>query len=203
MESFFLILLFSYLVGSIPFDYILVKIIKGIDIRKVGSGNPGATNVKRILGWPGLVAAFILDAFKGVVPVWLAWHVFNLPVWEVTLVGSAAIIGHILSIFLWFKGGKGVSTIMGVFLVLNPLIGGAALASWLFLYLRTGFSSAGSLLAALVIPVTQIAKQIFDPAPSLADSLPVTIFSFLVLGLIVYSHRENIGRLLNGTERKA
>jgi glycerol-3-phosphate acyltransferase PlsY len=203
MSSFFLISVLAYLLGSISFDYFLVKIIKGIDIRETGSGNPGATNTKRILGWPGLIGAYILDALKGAVPVWLAWHVFNFPVWQVTIVGVMAITGHILSIFLKFKGGKGVSTIMGVFWVLNPIIGAAALSAWLFQYLRTGYSSLGSLTVAIVIPVVQIGKQIIDPAPRLVDSLPVTIFSLVILVLIRYSHKDNIERLKMGTEKKA
>ena len=196
---FFPIMAFAYLIGAIPFDAILVKKMKGIDIRSVGSGNAGATNVKRILGWKGMIISFLVDSLKGIIPVWLTWHVLDLPIWQVSIVGLMSVIGHVRSIFFKFKGGKGVSVTMGIFFVLNPLSGIISLVLWFTTYELTKLSALGSLFVAFVIPITQLARE----GALMSDKLPVSILS-LVMGVsILYLHRGNLHRLWHNKENTA
>lgn len=127
-----LVLVLGYLVGSIPFAFVVAKMAKGVDIRKVGTGNPGAANVYREVGKPYGILVWFLDTFKGVVPMLLGGRVFHLPVIVVAAAGGAAIAGHCWSLFLKFKGGKGVATMGGVTVYLFPLLFplGAVLYFW-------------------------------------------------------------------------
>jgi len=193
-----IILVLAYLFGSIPFGFIIVKMRKGIDIRSVGSGNIGATNVKRVLGWSWAVPVYVLDAVKGVLPVWLSLYVFAWPTWQVTLVGVAAVIGHLFPIFLGFKGGKAVATISGVFFILNPLAIEIALPVWLTAYVVSRYSSLSALLAAVVIPTVAICQS----GAWTNRRLPITILSLVVLVIVLYTHRANIARLRQGKESR-
>jgi glycerol-3-phosphate acyltransferase PlsY len=193
-----IILVVSYLFGSVPFGFVIARLKKGMDIRTVGSGNIGATNVKRVLGWSWAAPVYVLDAVKGILPVWLSMYVFAWPTWQVTLVGVAAVIGHLFPVFLGFKGGKAVSTISGVFFILNPLALEIALPVWLSVYLITKYSSLSALLAAFVFPIVAICQS----GAWTNQRLPITILSLAVLAIVLYTHRANIARLLKGEESK-
>ncbi|MFA5076785.1 MAG: glycerol-3-phosphate 1-O-acyltransferase PlsY [Patescibacteria group bacterium] len=192
-----ILVMFAYLAGSVPVADILAK-IKGVDLRKVGSKNMGATNAWRVLGRKVGITCYILDFLKGAVPVIIGWHFFNLTSLEITLVGLAAIIGHIFPLFMGFKGGKGVATSSGVFMILSPLAFIAALLVWLATYKKTYYVSLGSMLAALTLPLAQV----FLGDALSVNKWPLTVFELLVLAVVLITHRPNIKRLINGTEPK-
>lgn len=192
-----IIIALTYLLGSLPSGYLLVK-LSGKDIRKIGSGNIGATNVKRALGWLGAILVFVLDLLKGALPVYLARVYFGFNDWLVMLVGLVAISGHLYPIFLGFRGGKGVSTAAGVFLIINPLAVACAFIVWFLIYIITKYSSMGSLLAALTIMVLQVFNK-----ESWNSGLPITVFTIIIILIIIYKHWANIERLLHGQEKKA
>jgi glycerol-3-phosphate acyltransferase PlsY len=184
----------SYLMGSIPFAYLAGK-AKGIDLRKVGSGNLGATNVLRTLGWGWAVPVFIADALKGGIPAGLfPWFINtqHADLWAVAY-GAAAIAGHAKPIFLLFRGGgKGVATSAGVFFALTPKATIAALLVFGTAVKLSGIVSLGSLLAALVLP---FAVAFTQGVGSLFFWPSVAIASF-----VWWTHRANIGRLRRGEE---
>ncbi|MHB1418849.1 MAG: glycerol-3-phosphate 1-O-acyltransferase PlsY [Bacillota bacterium] len=186
-----IILIASYLIGSIPVAYIAGRYFKGIDIRKVGSGNVGATNVFRNLGPFPAVLVLIGDVAKGVVTVWWGGAVGGENI--ALLAGLAAIAGHNWSIFLGFRGGKGVATGLGLFLALSPKVAMIALAIFVVVVLVTRFVSLGSILGSASIPILFL---VYDK--------PIAYFfvSLLVVVLVIYRHRANIQRLLSGTETK-
>ncbi|NPA14476.1 MAG: glycerol-3-phosphate 1-O-acyltransferase PlsY [Aquificae bacterium] len=190
MEVLFVLL--TYLVGGIPFGYLLGK-LKGIDIRKHGSGNVGATNVARVLGKPYGVAVYILDFLKGFIPTYLAVKIYGLDSYMVTLVGLAAILGHMFSPFLGFKGGKGVATASGVLFGINPLLGLAVLTIWFVIYKLSGYVSVASILAAF--------SAIFLVG-MLGYPLNIIILVTLAAVLILVKHKSNIDRLSEGRELK-
>lgn len=200
--SLFLIIAFSYLLGSIPVGYLLVRFFKKQDIRTVGSGNIGATNVLRS-GGKGLGAAtFILDVAKGALAVGLgAWLAPTLmPSWPMrnveALVALVAVLGHMFPVWLGFKGGKGVATGFGVFLVIAPWAALAAIALFAVIFAITRYVSLASILGAASFPVfawflVSGDKPMFFVAVQIAVS-----------ALIIVKHHENIGRLLSGTENR-
>jgi glycerol-3-phosphate acyltransferase PlsY len=198
MAQFIIFLLLAYFIGSIPFDYLIGKKFGGVDIRKVGSGNAGATNLKRILGLPGFLAGLTCDAIKGVLPV-LIGNWLGLPVWQLTLLGLTAILGHLFPIFLGFKGGKGVATTTGVMLLLSPTGLAIAFAVWLTVYLATRYVSLGSILGAF----TLVGAQIIIGGAWTVKAWPITTFSCLMLVVVLISHRDNIIRLWHGDEKRA
>jgi acyl phosphate:glycerol-3-phosphate acyltransferase len=187
--------LIGYVAGAIPFGYLVAR-AHGVNILKVGSGNPGATNVKRVVGKRAGNTVFALDFLKGVAAT--AW-VFLLPFAaerEVVLaiVGlSAAILGHSFSIFLRGKGGKGVATTMGGLLVLMPIALLIGIVVWVITFYTTRYVSLASILFVVSLPLTNFFLG--------ADSLLIWI-SVAVAVLIVVRHRTNIQRLLNGTENR-
>ena len=145
-----LLIIAAYFIGAIPFAYIIVKLVKNIDIRTVGSGNAGATNAARVLGKWGFISVFILDAFKGFLPVFISLHYYGETV--ITLVTAAVVVlGHTYTVFLGFKGGKGVATGAGVFLALAPVEIGIGLVVFLVVFLATKMVSAGSILASITL----------------------------------------------------
>ncbi len=179
----------AYLLGSVPFALLIGK-LHGLDIRQHGSGNVGATNVVRVLGrGPGL-GCFVLDFFKGVLPV-VASLLLALPLWGVLLAAAAAILGHSKSLFLGFKGGKSVATGAGALVALAPLAGLGALAVWAAVFLLSRLVSLASIAAALALPVLMLLTR---------QSLEVVAFSLVVSLYVVARHRENIRRLREGTE---
>lgn len=201
MELIFLILI-SYLIGSIPTAIIAGKLLKKIDIREHGSGNAGATNVFRILGWKAGLIVLAIDMFKGFAAVW--WLVAEQSSPEMTamyqiLVGVAAICGHIWTVFAGFKGGKGVGTAAGVFLALQPLPVLLSLITFILIVAKTRYVSLGSMVGASLLPVVIfIRKYLFDY--QISDL--IFILSIILALLIIIMHRENIKRLIAGNENK-
>lgn len=190
-----LLVVAAYLVGAIPFGVLFAR-ARGIDLRAVGSGNIGATNAARALGKGVGLLVFVCDAAKGAIPVVIATRrLADGPWagWGVAAVGAAAFVGHLASPFLRFRGGKGVATAFGVFLALAPLAALAAGLVFALLYAATRTASIGSLVATtLFVPAAWLATR----APS---SLALATFMW---ALIVWRHRENIGRLWRHEENK-
>ncbi|TVM00099.1 MAG: acyl-phosphate glycerol 3-phosphate acyltransferase [Candidatus Brocadia sp. WS118] len=190
----------SYFIGSIPFGFLIARMVKGIDIRKVGSGNPGATNVTRIMGKPYGILVFILDMLKGFLPVFIFNRYFagNEHSPSLILCGVGVICGHAFPVFLSFKGGKAVATGCGVFLWLAPLPLMISVAAWLLTVAISRYISLGSILSSivLVICILVLGKDPFG------QGLYLTIFSIFISALLIIRHKSNIRRLLNGTENK-
>jgi len=184
----------SYLVGAIPTSYLTVRLIKGQDLRTLGSGNLGATNLYRVLGWKYAVPVGLFDMLKGAVPVLFFAPLAGGGDRTAILLGLAAVVGHVFSVFAGFKGGKGVATGAGVVLGLAPWAFVVALVTWGILVKLSGYVSLGSLGAALMLPP---AVYFLHP-----ERRP-TIWLFAGLaGAIVLFHRANIRRLLAGTENR-
>lgn len=185
---FFITLAAAYLLGSIPFGLLLTKAAGLGDIRGIGSGNIGATNVMRT-GRRGLgIATLVLDAGKGFLAVWLAHRMYDGD--AALIAGLAAVLGHVFPAWLKFKGGKGVATALGVIFALNASAGLIACGAWLAVFSMTRYSSLSSLAAAAAAAGTAYALD--TPAPALL---------FLALALLIaYTHRGNIQRLLAGRE---
>ena len=193
----------SYLLGSIPFGYILVRTFQGVDVREVGSGNIGATNVARSGGKKLAIATFVLDAFKGWLPVFVLLHwpaigdAVSLPLTTLgTIAAFSALVGHMYTVWLKFKGGKGVATGMGVFLALAPRAALLAFAIFAVIVLVTRYVSLGSIVATAAFPaiLCWLERGRFSPAALLLT----TAAAFLV----IFRHRQNIGRLWSGTESR-
>jgi glycerol-3-phosphate acyltransferase PlsY len=187
-------LLASYLVGAIPTSYIVAKLFRGIDLRQVGSRNLGATNLYRTLGWKYAIPVGLFDVAKGVIPV----AVFGPQLSGVTLFpvycGIAAVLGHVFSVFVGFKGGKGVATAAGMLLALAPFALLAVVVVWVVTVRVTGYVSLGSVLGAVLFPV---AAELVHP-----DRPEPLWFDIVLAGFLVFKHRSNIQRLLNGTENR-
>lgn len=189
MLEYFLSFLVGVLFGIIPFSYMLGK-MRGVDLRKVGSGNIGATNLGRNLGLPFFILGFVLDALKGVVPVVLSQSLFD----SGTFAGAGAIVGHIFNPFFGFRGGKGVATTIGVALSLASKSFALSLGIWLLVYLTTMLVSLASLCFSVALPLFSFILQ--DGA--LADRL----LFILIAIIVVFAHRRNIERLIRGKEAK-
>ena len=186
-------LLLSYLCGAIPFGYIVAKLFKHVDIRTLGSGNPGATNVYRSISKPLGVLTLILDVLKGFVPVYLISFINPEFQWMVISVAFVTIIGHTFTIFLRFKGGKGVATACGAFLAINPLSVLICLGVFIVVLAMFKYVSAASIMAALMLPISLY----------LLKELPeIVVFAGMISILVIVRHISNIKRLLNGTENK-
>jgi glycerol-3-phosphate acyltransferase PlsY len=188
-------LLASYFVGAIPTSYLFSRLFAGIDLRQHGSGNLGATNLYRVLGWKYAIPAAVVDIAKGLIPVALfAPRVSDSQLFALAC-GVAAIVGHVFSVFVRFKGGKGVATAAGAMLGLAPLALGVSALVWVILVRLTGYVSLGSISAAAVLPLAIYLLE--DPStPAL-----LWIAAAIATGVIVL-HRQNIQRLLNGTESR-
>jgi acyl phosphate:glycerol-3-phosphate acyltransferase len=185
--------LLAYGAGSIPFGLVVAR-AKGVDLRAVGSGNIGATNVARALGRKWAIAVLIADAGKGFVPVMLGKRL-GLPPQIVALAGLSAIIGHMFTIFLRGRGGKGVATSLGVALALSPLAALCGLGLYLAAYLLLRYSSVGSLLGIWSFPVF---AGLLGGMPQ-----PYLVLATVAAVLVTVRHRQNIKRLLRGEEKKA
>jgi len=192
----------SALLGSVPSAYLIVKIFLHEDIRKTGSGNSGTTNAFRSLGWKGALPVFLFDFLKGFVPVWIALHSgfgFSLPVKVLAaIVGLAALLGHVFSVFIGGKGGKGMATGAGFFSALCPPLFPACLAVFIPVLALSRRMSVASIAAAVSLPFLYLA--ILSLAGERAEWYLVTL-SFSVPVLIIAKHRKNITRLLDGTEK--
>lgn len=191
------LIIFAYLVGSIPVGLLVGKVFRGIDIRERGSGNVGATNAYRVLGPVAGVAVFAADVAKGALPVWIALQVVGGPISEaraavLVLTGMAAIAGHNWSLYLGFQGGKGVSTAAGVLLVLFPITTLILLVIWVVVVAVTRYISVASIVISIAFPLLTLALN--------GDSAPYLAFSLVAAAVVVFKHRSNIGRVLAGTE---
>ena len=194
MTLVFFILLISYLLGSFPSGFLYAKNLKGIDLRYVGSGSTGATNVLRNIGkWPALIV-FILDVFKGFIAVKIAYFFLSDNIFQV-LAGLFAITGHIWPIWLKGKGGKAVATGLGMFIALSWKVGLASFGTFLIMISLTKIVSLSSITAAILLPI-----YMFKYIGTFND--PYTIFSFIVAIIVIWKHRSNINRILKGEEPK-
>jgi glycerol-3-phosphate acyltransferase PlsY len=184
----------GFLLGALPFSFILGKLFRGIDIRKEGSGNPGATNALRVLGKPLGFTTLLLDIGKGWAAVQFAIHALGITFeWGLVLAGLAAVFGHIFTPFLNFKGGKGVATTFGIFLAFTPLATFATIIVFLVTVTLSRYVSLGSILSAICFPFFIYCF----------NRHPLYIVLAMVLGIfIIWRHRTNIQRLKNGTESK-
>ncbi len=207
-----LMIIGSYLVGSIPFAYIFAK-AQGIDLRKVGSGNIGATNLGRALGKKWAVLCFFLDALKGFLPMLTVRIAFGsdeekyINMWLWMAVGCAAIIGHIHPVFLKFKGGKGAATSLGMVLGLWPYLtipGIVSFIVWGVLFLLWRYVSLASIIASIVFPAVLLACILTgDERWTISGLWPLLLVSSVMASLIVLKHKDNIKRLLEGKENRA
>jgi glycerol-3-phosphate acyltransferase PlsY len=184
----------SYLLGAIPTSYLAGRIFRGIDLREHGSKNLGATNLYRTMGAKFAIPVGLFDAAKGASPVLLFASLASPSRLFALACGLAAVLGHVFSVFVRFKGGKGVATAAGVILGMSPLAVGLCLLVWVALVFGTGYVSLGSIAAAAVLP---FAVWLVDPE----SRRFVWIFAALA-ALVIWLHRANIGRLLNGTENR-
>ncbi len=189
-----LLVVASYFTGAFPTSYLAGRLARGIDLRQHGSGNLGATNVFRVLGWKAATPVFMIDIFKGFAPTFFFPGLDGSPRWEWALAyGAAAILGHVYSVYVHFKGGKGVATSAGVFLALAPWAVLAGLVVWVSLVALTRVVSIASIVAALIVP----------PVVWLTTGNgPVLWLSLALMAFVIWSHRTNIGRLLRGEEHR-
>ncbi len=184
----------AYLLGAVPTSFVAGKLGRGVDLRAHGSKNLGATNVFRILGWKYAIPVVLVDIAKGAVPVALfgAWSGLG-AAWAAAF-GATAVLGHVFSPFVGFRGGKGVATAAGMFIALAPLAVAIALPVWGLSLWLTGYVSVSSIVASVTFPVW---VRLTEPAAQ-----PAFYASLGLAGLIVFSHRANIRRLLAGTENR-
>jgi acyl phosphate:glycerol-3-phosphate acyltransferase len=213
MVSLVFLILSSYLVGSIPFAYVVGKLFKGIDIRKQGSGNLGSTNAFRVLGIGYGIMVQILDIAKGLFVVLVVSHVMydNLPFSNITpfeditlvkiIAGVSAVIGHTFSVFVGFRGGKGINTALGMLISLSPIEVSVSAGFFIFILLSSGYVSLGSIVASFVFPMTMfIRENIFKV--EIYGYKTLIFFSIAVSLFLIYNHRDNISRLLRGNENR-
>jgi len=229
------VIVVAYLLGSIPFGYLIVRTTQGADVRETGSGGTGATNVSRRAGKAAGVMTLVLDALKGAAAVAIAKLILGLPIfgggghigpplptlggnnlgehvligrtgspedvyWWIAAGAIAVIVGHIFPVWLRFRGGKGVATGVGVFLMLAPIAVALAAVVFVVAVVWTRYVSLGSILAAVAIPLFVLFQHVFiRPVESLA---PMMTAAIAAAALIVFAHRENVGRLISGSESK-
>ena len=207
--KFTLLIIGAYLLGSIPFGIIIAK-AHGKDLRSIGSGNIGATNLARALGKKWAYFCFVLDAGKGLVPMLAAAKlIYTTPdIWRLILtlaVGCAAVLGHIFPVYIKFKGGKGVATGFGVAVGFWPyftICAVVALAVWVVVAFRWRYISLASIIASVFFPVTLTLAIALTPAWSYSELWPLLIVAAAIPAVVIIRHRENIKRLLAGTENK-
>lgn len=203
----------SYLMGAIPFALIIGKRFYGIDVRTQGSGNLGSTNVFRTLGWKAGVAVQILDIAKGLIPVLLVAYFFDTrmpfenrtPFEDETVVrliaGMSAVLGHMFSVFAGFRGGKGINTSLGMLMAIAPIELAVAAGVFAILVGFFGYISLGSIIAAMVVPITMAIRYNYFHAD--IYGYPTLIgFSIALALLVIYAHRSNLQRLFAGKENR-
>lgn len=189
-----LLLLASYLLGAIPTSYLVGKLFRGIDLRREGSGNLGATNAFRVLGWKLALPVLIFDIFKGWFPTYYFADWDRIPATEWALAyGAAAIVGHVFSIYVKLRGGKGVATGAGVFLALAPTALVVGVLIWAGLVFATRYVSLASIVAAPTVAIMVLLTQ---------GATPVFWLSAAIALFVIYAHRSNIRRLLRGEEHR-
>jgi len=191
--SFFVLLVVCYLVGAIPSGVVLTRLTGAGDVRKAGSGNIGATNVYRVAGRGLGIATLAGDVLKGLLPVLLVMKSGAWSPWQVAAVAGATFLGHLYPVYLRFKGGKGVATALGIFLVLSPLAVLIAFLVFAVVLWRWRYVSLASITAAALIPLLVV---VIEP------SLPLFSATLFIAAMVVVRHRTNIQRLRSGTESK-
>jgi len=196
-----IVVVVSYLSGAIPFSYVAGKVFAGIDLREHGSGNLGASNTFRFLG-PKIAAGVLLaDIAKGFLPVYFAPMIaagHAMPdLWLMYLAGFFAVIGHMFSVFVNFKGGKGIATTAGVFLALSPAAFAGSFAVWLVVMLVTRIVSVASMVGSIALPLMVYLTQRFELSP---DDRSLLVLSFAITAVVLIKHRTNIKRIVAGTE---
>jgi len=189
-----LILFLGYLFGSFPSGYLAGRIIKGIDIRSLGSGSTGATNVLRHIGKRAAITVFLIDVFKGVISILLAKYFLLNDSWQVAI-GLSTLIGHIWPVWLNWRGGKAVATGLGIFLGLSWQVGISTLGVFIIMIALFRIVSLASVSAALSLPLIM-----FLSFKTSSISLPFLLISLLAMTLVIWRHRENIIRLMKGKE---
>ncbi|MEZ4411973.1 MAG: glycerol-3-phosphate 1-O-acyltransferase PlsY [Gemmatimonadales bacterium] len=187
-------LIASYLLGAIPTSYIAGRLFKGIDLRQHGSKNLGATNVYRIMGWRYAIPVGIFDVAKGAVPVLIIGPAVSVVGWFPLVCGVMAVVGHVFSVFVGFKGGKGVATSAGVVLGLAPMAVGICLVLWALIVWMSGYVSLGSVIATGVFPLL-----VWVLYPARRESIWLYV---ALAAVIIWMHRSNIRRLMAGTENR-
>jgi len=213
MISVILVVLSSYLLGSLPTSIIVARILRGIDIRNFGSGNAGGTNVIRVLGWGPGIFVILIDALKGFVAAVVLSHFFygsfplenGTPLPDFTVVqlmaGCSAILGHTWTVFAGFRGGKGIATAAGMLLGISPVEVGIAFGVFAVVVMSSRYVSLGSVSAALVFPVAMfIRANVFNASMRYYHSM--IYFSIFISAFLIYNHRSNIKRLLKGQEHR-
>jgi glycerol-3-phosphate acyltransferase PlsY len=188
----YLLIAAAYLAGSIPFGMVLAR-AKGVDLRSVGSGNIGATNVARAMGKGWAVLVLLLDAAKGFVPVWLGRRL-GMSAAVIALAGGAAIVGHMFTLFLRGRGGKGVATSLGVALALSPIAALVGFGAYIAIFAVTRLSSLGSLLGVWTFALLFVLRE--------SPARPLMALALGGAALVTLRHRENISRLVRGQEKK-
>jgi len=185
--------LFGYLLGSVPTGIVLTRLFSRVDPRKSGSKNIGATNIYRTAGKTLGVLTLVGDMLKGAIPIWLAimWGISDL--W-IAIVGLSPIVGHIFPIFLGFKGGKGVATALGIYLVISPIAVLIEFFLFAFIVWKWRIIALGSITCATTIPILIAFFR--------SDSKAYFILSVIIAALILYRHQSNIARIIQGTENK-
>ena len=204
MTEIILKILLSYLLGSLMGGLILSKLKGGLDIRTVGSKSAGATNALRAFGKAFAAGVFLIDILKGLLAVIviaiLPWPAESQTIisveWLQVFCGLAAFFGHLYPVFFGFKGGKGVATLLGVMLGLSPTILLAALVGWVIIHLSTGYVGLASIVGGIV---AALFAGLWHPGDFLS---PLGIFTLISAGLLIFTHRSNIQRLLSGTEHR-
>ena len=196
------VLLASYLLGSIPFGYLAGR-LAGIDVRKVGSGNIGATNVVRVLGKKYGYPVFALDVLKGFAAVMISMLVapgqppaWNSPEIFGILAAMSSVLGHLYPPWLKFKGGKGVATSAGALLALTPVATLIGIAIWMIVFWVTRYVSLASITAAVVLPIVILVTRSHDQN----NAKPLVFASVCVAAVVIWRHRSNLSRLMRGTE---
>ncbi|WP_321367724.1 glycerol-3-phosphate 1-O-acyltransferase PlsY [uncultured Desulfuromusa sp.] len=187
------LLIVAYLIGAIPTGVILTRLVGGKDIRSTGSGNIGATNVYRVAGRKLGIITLVGDCLKGIIPLLIAQQGFDLTEQGIALVALAAFIGHCYPIYLGFKGGKGVATALGIFLILSPLSVLCVLLVFILILGIWRYISLASISAAATIPL---------PVLFFERSFPLFATTLVIVGIVIWRHRANIERLRHGTENK-
>ncbi len=212
MISLLLVVLSSYLIGSIPFGIIVSKYFRGFDIRTQGSGNIGSTNAFRVLGWKLGLLVQILDISKGLGAVLLATYFFNglpfhnaTPFQDITvfrlMAGVAAVLGHVFTVFAGFKGGKGISTAVGMLVGIAPVEVGIAFGIFLLVLFISGYVSLGSIIGAIAFPMTMFLRE--NAFGVHITGYPTLIFFAIGISLfLLYTHRSNVERLLEKRESR-
>ena len=197
-----IVAIIAYLIGSINFAVVLSKKMAGFDVRTKGSGNAGSTNMLRSVGKKAAALTLVFDILKGVIAIFIAWLIGKIPGLDASILvqvaGIFAIIGHTFPVFYGFKGGKGVATSLGVLLVTNWSIGIVCLVFALVLMVLTRWVSLGSIAAAVLFPMLVI----FMPSSAYIAEGNYVAFAIILALIVIFNHRENVKRLLQGKENK-